>query len=312
MFAHLPRRIRDKWYPEPMPPAGSFEGQTVLVTGATSGLGLAAATHFVALGANVIVTARNKTGGEIAQRKIMASAGATNHAKVKVMELDMSRYSSCMDFFNELKEHRSGEGGLDCAVLNAGCINRHFTESPEGREQTIQVNALSTTLLGLLISKWMKQERPNRITPAHLVFISSRSHIAPDFMKWPGYSNNGGLLNRLCAEENFPLDVENPNYPNSKLLLMYNIEEMSKQALGQDGTPQVIVNSVCPGIVYTDIASPKAHEPLLRQLVVRLFMTLIGKKPEYGARFYVKAALKTPEEHGTFVESLDTEEGYRE
>lgn len=52
--------------------------------------------------------------------------------EVKLMELDMSTYSSCVAFVDELKRCCDGPLGLDVAVLNAGSITPEFTESPEG------------------------------------------------------------------------------------------------------------------------------------------------------------------------------------
>lgn len=126
------RRIRDKTFPEPLPPAGSFDGQRVLITGGTTGLGLAAAIHFANLGAETIITCRNTTRGESAKQKVEEAAQITGKEKVKVMELDMSRYSSCVSFVEELKISYTGQSGLDCVVLNAGTMNADFVESPEG------------------------------------------------------------------------------------------------------------------------------------------------------------------------------------
>jgi NAD(P)-dependent dehydrogenase (short-subunit alcohol dehydrogenase family) len=128
----LPRRLRDKIWPEALPPAGSFNGQTVLVTGATSGLGLAAAIHFARLGASLILTSRSLAAGNAAQAYIERCAGIVGQEKVKVMELEMSRYSSCVEFVSQLKRSGVGDRGLDIAVLNAGLINVDFVRSPEG------------------------------------------------------------------------------------------------------------------------------------------------------------------------------------
>lgn len=132
MVSLLPRRLRDKIWPEPLPPLMSFKGQTVLVTGATAGLGLAAAVHFATLGARVIMTSRGLSQGNSAKEHIEQRAGIVGQGRIYVMELDMSRYSSCLSFVNQLKQSEAGRTGLDVAILNAGLINVDFVQSPQG------------------------------------------------------------------------------------------------------------------------------------------------------------------------------------
>ncbi|KJZ78548.1 hypothetical protein HIM_01939 [Hirsutella minnesotensis 3608] len=235
MVVILLRRLRDKLYPEPLPPVGSFDGRTVLITGATSGLGLAAARQFATLGATVIITSRSMAQGEAVRHKIESHCG-TARGKIYVRVLDMSRYSACLDFVNDLKQSEHGQRGIDCAVLNAGVINPDFVESPEGWEQTIQVNTLSTTLLGLLLLKWMKKT-PNSHRPTpHLVFIASRDHLDPDISTWADLSAKEGVLRHFSNVENWPAGRIDPNYANSKLMLMYAIGGLCEHALTRDGT----------------------------------------------------------------------------
>ena len=127
------RRLRDKFIPKTLPPAGRFQDQTVLITGGTAGLGLASAIHFANLGADIIITCRNATRGKLALQRIEEAAGIEGRSKVKIMELDMSRYSSCVAFVEEVRRVREGQGGLDCVVLNAGIITPEFALSPQGR-----------------------------------------------------------------------------------------------------------------------------------------------------------------------------------
>ncbi|KAI1342577.1 NAD(P)-binding protein [Xylariaceae sp. FL0016] len=312
MAWRIHRRIRDKIWPERLPPAGTFGGKTVLITGATGGLGLAAATHFASLGAEVIMTSRSVKSGQAAKAKIEEAAGIVGQEKIHVMELDMNRYSSCVSFVQELKMHQQTRGPVDCAVLNAGCINIEYQESPEGWEQNLQVNTLSTIFLALLLLPWLKEARHQGRDTPHLVFVSSRSHLQPDISSWPDKARESGILKYFSDRSNWPTGAPRPNYANSKLLLMYCVEEISKQALGPDGTPEIIVNSICPGIVYTDIARNIATQSLFKQYSTPVYLSSVGKCADYGARWYLIAAMSSPDKHGKFMESLDTEEEYDE
>lgn len=128
-----PKRILGRFVPASLPPAGSFEGQVVLVTGGTAGLGLAAALHFVRLGADVLITCRDQRRGEGARERIEAETNTKG--KVTVFELDMSSYGSCVELVDRLGgwcREKGVEGGIDVAVLNAGRIDPQFALSPEG------------------------------------------------------------------------------------------------------------------------------------------------------------------------------------
>ncbi|KAK2609480.1 hypothetical protein N8I77_002977 [Diaporthe amygdali] len=296
MLNFPPRRIKGRFVPEPLPPPGTFKGQTVLVTGGTAGLGLAASLHFAGLGADVIITCRTKSRGDAAKKKIQHAAP---ESRVSLMELDMARYSSCMAFAAELRKVREGQGGIDVAVLNAGVLSPRFVASPEGWEMTIQVNTLSTTLLGMLLLDLMKSERPNRNSPARIVFVTSRSHLYPDISHWQEWAEQGSILQRLSDQKYWPAPwkLQQPNYGDSKLLMMYAIKEICERALGPDGEPQVIINSVCPGMVKTNIGHTVADQTWIMKLLVSLYMSLGGKPPDYGARHYITAALRPKEEH---------------
>lgn len=134
------KALTGKFFPSPLPPANAFAEQKVLVTGGTAGLGLAAAIHFLNLGADeVVITARSasSTRAEAARQKILAAAaghgsGKGAEGKVSVMELDMNSYASCVAFVEAVKGRFGATGGPDVVVFNAGVTNSHFRMSPEG------------------------------------------------------------------------------------------------------------------------------------------------------------------------------------
>jgi NAD(P)-dependent dehydrogenase (short-subunit alcohol dehydrogenase family) len=132
-MAYLVRQLYLKLLHAPPPESNSFQGQTVLVTGGTTGLGLAAAIHFVNLGASqVIITCRNEQRGQLAKAKIEEATNTSGEGRVTIMKLDMNHYLSCVAFVEELKRDWAGKGGIGYIVLNAGVLNVSFVESPEG------------------------------------------------------------------------------------------------------------------------------------------------------------------------------------
>lgn len=137
-----------KFIPSSLPAPDTFAGQTVLITGGTSGLGVAAAVHYLNLGAKeVIITARkaSSTRAEEARQSILAQATGKGRSKqqqqqqnkkkdgeVTVMELDMNSYGSIRAFVDSLRQKYDATGGVDVVVLNAGVMNTVFVKSPEG------------------------------------------------------------------------------------------------------------------------------------------------------------------------------------
>ena len=104
------------------------------------------------------------------------------------------------------------------------------------REEVLQVNTLSTTLLALLMLPWLKQLATQRQSPAHMTFVSSGQHTEPplqDWLKWVDKSH--GVLAYYNKEENWPTYTIGAMYGISKLLMEYAIKELCKMSLGPDG-----------------------------------------------------------------------------
>ena len=88
---------------ETIPPDVSFAGKTIIVTGATSGLGLEAAIHYVQLGAETVyITSRNATRGVETKATIEKRTGKKD--VVRVLVLDMDTFGGVKQFVELVKK----------------------------------------------------------------------------------------------------------------------------------------------------------------------------------------------------------------
>lgn len=171
-MASLPFMIyRNKFQLPELPPLGTFENQTILITGGTGGLGLATAVHFVNLGARTVyITGRSDAKCQTAKTEIERQTNGKSKDVLKTMELDMSTFVGVKTFADKVKKEISS---IDYVLLNAGMLNKSFRLGKEGSEETIEVNTLSTTLLAILLLPWMKVAGNGN---AHLGIVGSGRH----------------------------------------------------------------------------------------------------------------------------------------
>src|SRR5258706_9456898 len=127
-------------------PTQSFEGKTVIVTGANTGLGFETAKWFVKLrAAKVILACRSIPKAEAAKESIVASTNCSSET-VEIWELDLVSYDSVKAFASRAQKLER----LDVVIENAGIATR-IHRVAEGHESSITVNVVSTFLLALLL-----------------------------------------------------------------------------------------------------------------------------------------------------------------
>ena len=134
-----------------------MEGRTVLVTGATSGLGLASAHAFARLGASVRLLARSAERGDRARTEIVEASG-NDHVGVFLCDL-----SSLVSVRQAAARFAAEESRLDVLVNNAGALLGERRLSVDGIELTFATNVLGPFLLTNLLTPLLEKSAPARI-----------------------------------------------------------------------------------------------------------------------------------------------------
>lgn len=121
---------------EPLP---DLTGRSIVVTGASSGLGFAASVALAKLNADVHIVCRDRVRGEKARKDISDAAGK---GSVTLHTLDLSNLSSIAPFVDEMTEKLGGK--LHVLVNNAGLLNNELKLTAEGVEEARATNLLGT------------------------------------------------------------------------------------------------------------------------------------------------------------------------
>ena len=264
----------------------SFEGKTIIITGASSGLGYEAALKFARKGASrLIMAVRNTKKGEAAKESMESALGGNNRTNIEVWELEMGDYESIKRFANRAE----GLERLDIALLNAGVIAKEYRKEKYGFETTIQINMISTTLLALLLLPKLRQSRTTDHTPV-LEIVSS------------------GLYPGASAPSTNPLQAFNKpdgyeyqkQYDGSKLLLHCCIKKLAKlvQPTPQS-TPEVIVIGVCPGACASELARELLDSAVMK-IFASVYFGLFFRTAEQGATGFISGVVQGPESNGGF------------
>ncbi|UCF99560.1 MAG: SDR family NAD(P)-dependent oxidoreductase [Spirochaetaceae bacterium] len=119
----------------------TLSGKNCLITGASSGLGLAVSKKIVNMGASTIMLCRTKEEGENAVLEIKKD---TSNASIDLMICDLASMKSIQSFIIDFKRKYSK---LDILFNNAAVMKQKRTVTEDGFEMMFQVNYLAPFIL---------------------------------------------------------------------------------------------------------------------------------------------------------------------
>lgn len=238
-----------------------LDGKTIIITGATSGVGKETAISLAGQNALLILPVRNLKKGEKVKSEIEVESGNTG---IYLMECDLASFDSIRNFAGEFKKRFKH---LHVLINNAGIWETERKESEDGIELTFAVNHLAPFLLTSLLLDAMRNS-----SPARIINVSSEAHrvVKMDFTDPEGKKKFSGFK----------------AYGRSKLANILFTRSLSAM-LDEN---EVTANSLHPGGVATNLY--EKMNPVFRW-IAKIFMI----SPRKGAETPVYLA-SSPEVDG--------------
>jgi NAD(P)-dependent dehydrogenase (short-subunit alcohol dehydrogenase family) len=208
----------------------NLSGKTIIVTGATSGIGFEAAKKMASCQAFVIGVGRSQQKCEQAKERIRK---VCSNAKVEFLVADLASLKQVRELAGVIEKvvRREGREHIDVLLNNAGTFSSWFISTAEGFELQFAVNHLAPFLLTHQLMPLLKAAPEGRV-----ITVSSGSHYRTR-INWKDIMMRRHY-NCLMA------------YKQSKLANVLFSAELNRR-LGYDSTVRAL--AVDPGLVNTDI-----------------------------------------------------------
>jgi len=231
-----------------------MQGKTVIITGATSGIGEVAAIRLAEQGARIVFTARDKARADDTMAKLRKANPNADHA---VHMGDLSRLSEMKRIGHILAQ----EPRIDVLVNNAGALFNKRQETADRLEMTFALNHMGYFVITNILLP--------RLQPgARIVTVASNAHRGAK-LKFDDLQSTRGYVG-------FPV------YSKSKLAnILFNRELARRTPAG------VTANALHPGFVATRFGDNSGG---LMRTVLKVAKPIGAISPEEGAQTIIYLA----------------------
>ncbi|MFL2711884.1 MAG: SDR family oxidoreductase [Gammaproteobacteria bacterium] len=240
----------------------NLNNKTVIISGATNGIGKAAAIELSKENPKLLFTYRNQS---LADELLAEIKDISPNTQVQSVYCDFSDQDSIKKCTNEINDLCAN---IDVLINNAGVVNTSYHETGEGIENTFAVNHLGYFLFTNLLLQKLKGHDETRI-----VNVSSAAHSFVKEMQWEdiNFKNNFGQGLR--------------SYGQSKLANLLFTRYLAIKL----STDNISVNAIHPGGVNTSLGSQnKAWYSKPLRLILKPFF----RSPLKGAESIIYLATK--------------------
>lgn len=134
-----------------------LEDRTVIITGATSGIGLAAAEQLARCGATLLLIGRDEEKTRLVTNDIVARTG---NSSISAFVADMSDFESVRHAAVVIRKNHDR---LDVLIHNAGAIATQATYAPNGSEITVASQLIGPFLLTELLLDLLVRSESGRV-----------------------------------------------------------------------------------------------------------------------------------------------------
>jgi NAD(P)-dependent dehydrogenase (short-subunit alcohol dehydrogenase family) len=234
---------------------GALKGKTCVITGATSGIGRAAALQLSRMGANLILVGRNERVGTDLVRGLDREHPSGNTLFIRA---DLSVQREVRELAAGINRHCAS---VDVLINNAGARFDTFRPTPDNIESTFATNHLGHFLLTILLLERLLAAGRSRV-----ITVASGAH-----------SSSSGNFSRHIRAEAYDRKAA---YGTSKLANVMFAYELARRLRGTNATS----NALDPGGVATNLGRNNGFISWMRHIVYHALkrdLISAGKGAEY-------------------------------